>query len=84
MRDDIRFWEGFFAYMAVELEAYLDRIISRPEEDPDAKIRRLERDFKEACLYGDDAELFLAAAHLVRSIRNAFVHSQRNISAEER
>ena len=84
MRDDIRFWEGFFAYMAGELETYLDRIISRPEKDLDAKIRRLECDFKEAGLYGDDAGLFPAAAHLVRSIRNAFVHSQRNISAEER
>lgn len=84
LRDDRRFWEGFFAYMAIELETYVDRIISRPEKDLNGKIRRLESDFREANLYGDDAMLFLAAAHLLRSLRNAFVHSQRNTSAEER
>ena len=84
MRDDVRFWEGFFAYMAIELETYIDRAISRPEETMYGKINRLESDFKEADLYGDDAELFVAAAHLLRSIRNAFTHSQRNMSVEER
>ena len=84
LRDDVRFWEGFFAYMAIELETYIDRVISRPEETLYGKINRLESDFKEADLYGDDAELFVAAAHLLRSLRNTLTHSQRNMSVEER
>lgn len=84
LRDDVRFWEGFFAYMAIELETYIDRVISRPAKNLYCKLNRLESDFKEANLHGDDAELFLAAAHLIRSLRNAFVHSQRNMSVEER
>lgn len=84
LRDDVRFWEGFFAYMTIELETYIDRVISNPAKDLDAKIRRLESDFKKAGLYGDDAELFLTATHLLRSIRNMFVHSQRNMSVKEK
>ena len=84
LRNDMRFWEGFFAYMAIELETYLDRIISRAEKDLDRKIKRLKCDLDEAGLGGDDAELAVTAAHLIRSLRNTFVHSQRNMSAGER
>lgn len=84
LRSDMRFWEGFFAHMANELETYIDRIVSSPGKDLNDKIIRLESDFKEAGLYGDDAKLVVAAAHLLRSLRNAHAHSQRNLSAEER
>ena len=84
LRVDMRFWEGFFAYMAIELETYLDRIISRAGGNLDCKIKRLKCDLDEAGLGGDDAELAVAAAHLIRLLRNTFVHSQQNTSAGER
>lgn len=84
LRDDMRFWEGFFTYMAIKLETYIDCVVSRPEKTLYGKINRLESDFKEADLYGDDADLFLAAAHLLRSLRNGLAHSQRNVSVKER
>ena len=83
MRDDVRFWQGFFAHMAVEVETWLDRILCTSEGSLNEKICRIERKIVDAGLYGQDAKMFLAAAHLVRSSRNAFVHSQRNVPAEE-
>ena len=83
LRDDVRFWEGFFAHMAIDIESYLDRVIGT-KGDLNGKIQKMEKKINNDGLCGQNSRLFIAAAHLMRNSRNMFVHSQRNMSKEEK
>lgn len=82
LRDDVRFWQGFFTHMAIEVETWLDRILGWTEGSLYEKICGMEYEIADAGLDGQDARLFLAAAHLTRDDRNSFAHSQRNMPTE--
>ena len=84
MRDDRQFWIGFFAYMAIEVETFLDHILWRTKKSLHGKMIALKRMLKNDGLYGPDAQLFCAAANVLRESRNIFVHSQRNVQAAKR
>ena len=83
LHDDVRFWQGFFAHMLIEIETWLDRILGRTNTTLHSKLRNMKCKIENTGLDGQDARLFLAASHLVRNSRNIFVHSQRNVPAEE-
>ena len=84
MRDDRQFWIGFFAYMAIEVETYLDHILEPTNGSLDAKMTSMKRILENDGLYRPDAQLFYAAANVLRKSRNIFVHSQRNVKAAKR
>lgn len=84
LRTDARFWEGFFAHAGIELEDFVNGIVDRTEGSLHDKIECVGRKFEHAGLSKPDIELFLAAAHLIRDLRNTFVHSQRGITDEKK
>ena len=83
LRGNTHFWMGFFAYMAIELETYIDRIVGRTDDSLHDKICRLERELVDADMCGLDAKMFLSAANIVREVRNLHAHSQRGMSPGE-
>ena len=84
MRDDRQFWIGFFTYMAIEVETFLDHILGTTNSHLYDKMTDMKHMLENDGLYGPDAQLFYAAANVLRKSRNIFVHSQRNVQAAER
>ena len=84
IRDDMQFWIGFFAYMAIEVETSLDHILGRTKKSLHDKMIAMKHMLEKGDLYGSDAQLFCAAANVLRESRNIFVHSQRNVQAAEK
>ena len=84
MRMDERLLEGFFAGIGIELEVFADSVIGRSKHSLHKKIECMRQGFEVAGLHGPDTELFLAAADILRDIRNTLVHSQRNMDENKR
>ena len=84
IRDDMQFWIGFFAYMAIEVETSLDHILGRTKKSLYDKMMTMKRILEKGGLYEPDAQLFCAAANVLRESRNMFVHPQRKVPTAER
>ena len=84
IRDDKQFWIGFFAYMAIEVETYLDHILGRTKKSLHDKMIAMKHMLESYSLYEPDAQLFFAASYVLRESRNMFVHSQRNVPVAEK
>ena len=82
LRDNIQFWSGYLAHMADRIEYCIALLIgSSPHGKPAGdgrslfnKINILADEFGKSGLRESDVDLFAHAAHLIRAVRNSYVH----------
>lgn len=82
LRDNMQFWAGYMAHMADRIEYCIALLIGNSPHEKSAgdgrnlfhKINTLADEFGKASLRESDVELFAHAAHLIRAVRNSYVH----------
>ena len=82
LRDNMQFWAGYMAHMADRIEYGITLLIGnsphgKPADDERSLFRKIDilaGELGKARLRGSDIELFAHAAHLIRAVRNAYVH----------
>ena len=82
LRSNTQFWTGYLAYMADRVEYGIMLLIENSSHGKPTnygrnlshKINILASEFGEAGVKKPDVELFTHAAHLIRVVRNAYVH----------
>lgn len=82
LRNNMQFWVGYLAYMADWIEYGITNLIkashrAKPLNNNDklsCKIDILAKVLREAGVEDQDVKLFWHAAHLIRVVRNEFVH----------
>ena len=92
LRSNMQFWTGYLAYMADRVEYGVTLLIEnspygKPANDGRNLSRRiniLAGELREAGVKKPDVELFTHAAHLIRVVRNAYVHYMAGKPPEQR
>lgn len=82
-RDNPHFWPGFYVFTVGLFEAHIDHIIGRDGKNIKKKIDRVVDVLGGYDRDSQDIELFRAAAHMIREVRNACVHLPYNTSSQE-
>ena len=83
-RDDVTGWNSLYLAMAVTIENYIDKMMDTWNvRNAYEKISKFEVKVKSDGRGGPDAELFFAAADVIRSTRNLGAHALVNMPAEK-
>lgn len=83
-RDDVAAWDGLFIVALKEIESHMDRIMGgHDKRRVHEKTRRFKEKVKSDKRWGPDAQLFFAAAKIIRRTRNIGAHSLANLPADE-
>lgn len=89
LRNDLQFWVGYLASMTDIIEYGITHLIKaspKPLNDRDnlsCKIDILASVLREVGVRNQDVELFWHAAHLIRVVRNEYVHFMADVDQPE-